>query len=165
MKISKALPADIEPIMELIHDAVKDMHSSGLYQWNEEYPTADIITEDVSAGTLYKATEGDCITGVIVLNRQYFSGYETITWEDKGGNFLVVHRLCIHPSFQGKGLAKKLMSFAEEYAVKHKYSSIRLDTSALNKTALGLYDKLNYRRVGSFTFDDKKWQCFEKVFK
>jgi ribosomal protein S18 acetylase RimI-like enzyme len=77
-----------------------------------------------------------------------------------------VHRLCLLPAFQGKGLAKQLMQFAEEYAVKNKYSSIRLDTYSKNFIALNLYDSLKYRRAGDVSFRaGKTFHCFEKMLK
>jgi ribosomal protein S18 acetylase RimI-like enzyme len=165
MDISKATRADITSIMELIHQAVLEMHRRQLYQWNENYPNIDIITEDITAGSLYKVTADDKIAGIVVLNEKQSPEYSSLTWESNREKYLVVHRLCIHPDFQGKGLAKKLMSFAEEHAVKHNYSSIRLDTFTLNQKAMRLYDSLKYRRVGTVAFREKTFQCFEKVFK
>jgi ribosomal protein S18 acetylase RimI-like enzyme len=163
MNVSKALKADIVPIMELIRQAVLEMHRRKLFQWDDAYPNVDIITEDIAAGSLYKVTIGEKLAGIIVLNEKQSPEYNGLTWESNQGKFLVVHRLCIHPDFQGKGLAKKLMSFAEEHAVKNKYSSIRLDTFTLNQKALQLYDSLKYRRVGTVAFREKIFQCFEKV--
>jgi len=163
MEITKAVPENINHIMSLIDAAVKAMITSGLYQWDEHYPNQDIITEDIAAGSLFKISEKGKITGIIVLNEQYFPEYNALTWEDDKGRFLVVHRLCIHPDCQGKGLGKKLMKFAEEYALKNNYSSIRLDTFTKNQTALGLYDALGYRRAGEVVFTKGKFQCFEKV--
>jgi ribosomal protein S18 acetylase RimI-like enzyme len=165
MNVSKALKADIVPIMELIHQAVLEMHQRKLFQWDDTYPNIEIITEDITAGSLYKATIDDIIAGIIVLNEKQSPEYSNLTWESSQGKYLVVHRLCIHPHFQGKGLAKKLMSFAEDHAAKNKYNSIRLDTFTGNQKALRLYDTLKYRRVGTVAFREKIFQCFEKVIK
>jgi ribosomal protein S18 acetylase RimI-like enzyme len=86
-----------------------------------------------------------------------------LTWEANDGKFLIVHRLCIHPDYQGRGLAKALMQFAEEYALKNGYASIRMDTFITNKAALGLYNALGYRRAGQLVFSRGHFQVFEKV--
>jgi GNAT superfamily N-acetyltransferase len=165
MTITKGVFSDIPEIMSLISAAVKKMIAGGLYQWDDSYPNIDIITDDVKSGTLFKISEKDRISGVIVLNEQYFPRYKDLTWEDEGGKFLIVHRLCVHPDYQGQGYAQKLMRFAEEYAKKNSYSSIRLDTFTGNQKALALYDSLQYRRVGMVTFRMGIFQCFEKGVK
>jgi ribosomal protein S18 acetylase RimI-like enzyme len=164
MKISLAVPEDIPVIMELIRAAIKAMHADGLYQWNDEYPNLEIITGDFNAGSLYKITASKTIAGVIVLNDQYVPQYNELKWETDDPRPLIVHRLCIHPDFQGQGLAKKLMLYTEEYAVKSGFRTIRLDTSTVNLTALGLYERLGYRRAGIISFRPGfMFQCFEKV--
>jgi len=119
MTITKASKSDINTIMDLIHQAVLEMHRRKLFQWDDAYPNIDIIAEDITAGSLYKATINNKIAGIIVLNEKQSPEYNNLTWESNQGKYLVVHRLCIHPDFQGKGLAKKLMSFAEDHAVKN----------------------------------------------
>jgi ribosomal protein S18 acetylase RimI-like enzyme len=165
MNISKAVQADITPIMELIQEAVRVMNEGGLHQWDDQYPNVDIITEDIAAKSLHKITADGKIAGIIVLSEEYFPGYDKLKWEDEGSKFLIVHRLCVHPDFQGQGLAKKLMTFAEEYAMSHYYTSIRLDTFTGNQIALGLYDSIGYRRVGLVRFRLGSFQVFEKVLK
>ena len=163
MNIYKASPADIPEIMSLIRAAVKKMIAGGLFQWDEHYPNIDIITDDVKARNLFKILENDRIAGVMVLNEQYPPEYDDLVWEDKGRRFLCVHRLCVHPDFQGRGYSKKLMRFAEEHAKKNGRSSIRLDTNTGNQKALALYDSLDYRRVGTVRFRMGHFQVFEKV--
>jgi ribosomal protein S18 acetylase RimI-like enzyme len=163
MTIAKASPSDIPEIMSLIHAAVKKMMAGGLYQWNEHYPNIDIITEDIDAGTLFKISQKGRIAAVVVLNKQYSTQYKDLDWRDEGGKFLIVHRLCVHPDYQSKGYSKKLMFFAEDYAKKNRYSSIRLDTYTSNHIALALYESLNYRRAGTVTFESGLFQVFEKV--
>jgi ribosomal protein S18 acetylase RimI-like enzyme len=162
MTITKASSADIPEIMALIRATVNKMIAGGLYQWDEHYPNLDIITDDIKTGNLFKISEEDRIAGVMVLNEQYSPAYNDLAWEDERGKYLIVHRLCVHPDYQGKGYSKKLMLFAGEHATKNGYSSIRLDTHTGNQRALALYDSLNYRRVGTVTFDKGLFQCFEK---
>jgi GNAT superfamily N-acetyltransferase len=162
LKIAQANPGDIVPVMELIRKAVRAMNDSGLFQWTEDYPNEEIITEDIAAGTLYKITTGDVIAGIIVLNHQYFPEYDVLKWDVNDPHPLIVHRLCIHPDYQGQGLSRILMQFAEAYALRNHYLSIRLDTGTLNTKALALYDALGYRRVGEVSFRPGLFQVFEK---
>ncbi|MNN72431.1 putative acetyltransferase [compost metagenome] len=76
-----------------------------------------------------------------------------------------MHRLAVHPEVQGKGIARKLIAFAEEYARQSGYSSIRLDTYSKNTRALALYPSLGYERRGEVFFPHRavSFPVFEKV--
>ena len=54
--------------------------------------------------------------------------YKSVKWLTKTHKNVYIHRLAIHPNYQGKGLALKLMDFANEIAIKNNCESIRLDT-------------------------------------
>jgi ribosomal protein S18 acetylase RimI-like enzyme len=82
---------------------------------------------------------------------------------DKQGRVLAVHRLCVNPAFQGQGIGRKLMLFAEDYARKNKYTSIRLDAFAKNPISVGLYESLAFQRRGFVSFlPGSISYCFEK---
>lgn len=69
-----------------------------------------------------------------------------------------VSKLLVHPSFQRKGVAKKLMSALEDYAIDHNKLLITLDTRTGDK-AEPLYSALGYQTAGiipSFAKDPKE---------
>ena len=98
-----------------------------------------------------------------MLNDEQSQEYNSLSWSDNTGKPLAVHRLCVSTAFQGKGVAKKLMWFAEDYARENKYSSIRLDAFINNKISVGLYDSLGYQRTGILQFRKGEFYCYEKV--
>jgi GNAT superfamily N-acetyltransferase len=164
MKITRAVKSDIDPIMTLIHQAVDMMLKNGIDQWNEHYPSREIITNDIATRSLFKITSGKETAGIIVLNESQAKEYLNLPWQDNMGKPVVVHRLCLHPDFQGKGLSRQLMQFTEAYAVKNKYTSIRLDTYSKNFKALNLFGSLQYHLVGNASFGAGQiFHCFEKV--
>ncbi len=65
---------------------------------------------------------------------------------------LVIHRLCVHPDWQARGLARQLMDFAENHARTQSYASIRLDAYKGNPRAIAFYEKRGYQRVGQARF-------------
>jgi ribosomal protein S18 acetylase RimI-like enzyme len=71
-------------------------------------------------------SNADC-EGVVSINSIQEDEYRSIPWEDKNGKILVIHRLAVHPKYQRKGYASKLMDFAEMPGFDNNYSSIRLD--------------------------------------
>jgi GNAT superfamily N-acetyltransferase len=164
MQINLALPQEIDSIMSLIKAAIKKMHNEGIDQWGDYYPTREIFLADIDHRTLYAARIDDRIAGIVVLNKTQSPEYGSIDWSDKDGKVLAVHRLCVDPVFQGHGVGKKLMRFAEHYALETKYSSIRLDAFSDNHISCSLYHSLDYQRRGNVSFlPGKISYCYEKV--
>jgi ribosomal protein S18 acetylase RimI-like enzyme len=161
--IVKATLDEIDCVMTLVSDAVQNMEDNGIHQWDTIYPDRTVFEEDITSSALYCVKCDNEIVGIITLNEEQPQEYIGIRWRDNG-NPLVVHRLCIHPACQRKGLAQILMQFAEKYALEHGYSSIRLDTFTGNPKALGLYTSLQYQQKGTVKFRKGDFYCFEKVF-
>jgi ribosomal protein S18 acetylase RimI-like enzyme len=162
MNTTRGVPSEIDQVMTLIKEAISEMERNGIHQWDEIYPDRTVMLNDVAAGQLYSTMSGNTITGVITLNEDQPSEYGSISWNDEGRP-LVVHRLCIDPEFQGQGLAKRLMEFAEDYARENNFTSIRLDAFPDNSRAVALYDSLNYQLLGTVRFRKGEFYCYEKV--
>ncbi|WP_252863372.1 GNAT family N-acetyltransferase [Paenibacillus riograndensis] len=164
-KIRNARRDEIGAIMELIAKCVQVMQAGGSDQWNESYPNQEVISEDVDNGTLYAYEEQGAIAGIIVLDEEQAEQYDAIDWAEGQGPHLMMHRLAVHPEVQGKGIARKLIAFAEEHARSRGYTSIRLDTYAKNARALALYPSLGYEYRGVVDFPGRtaNFSVFEKV--
>ena len=148
----------------IIESVIDKMNAEQIFQWDEQYPSREIIKKDISEGSAFGFFQLDELRGYIVLNEEYSPEYNSLEWKDKNGTALIVHRLSIKADCQGQGIAKQLMMFAEEYAINRGNSSIRLDAFLHNKAALSLYDNLGYTKVGTVTFRKGEFYCYEKVF-
>jgi ribosomal protein S18 acetylase RimI-like enzyme len=162
IEIKKVHAAGIALVMEIIRDAVQDMEAHGIHQWDEIYPGRTVFSADIAAGNLYGLWLDGSLAGIVVLNEDQSSEYQAVVWQDNG-HPLVIHRLCIKPAFQGQGLARMLVMFAEEFARRHRFTSIRLDAFQQNPDALKLYDSLRYQRRGLVIFRRGPFFCYEKV--
>ena len=60
-------------------------------------------------------------------------------------NQVKMRQVAVHPSLQGKGLGKKLLTFTEEWCKKNNISSIELNA---RETAIPFYLSMNYHMVG-----------------
>jgi ribosomal protein S18 acetylase RimI-like enzyme len=142
------------------------MEAQGIYQWNKAYPNLELINNDIKTGTGYVIREkNDCIA-YVAINEEQSAEYSQIDWSIDASKVLVIHRLSVHPNSQGKGIARRLMDFIEDFAKRNQYSCIRLDAYSGNITALRLYDRMGYQRLGQvfFPFRDLPFYCYEKVF-
>ncbi len=152
--------------MELYASCSKHLERKGVVQWNEHYPNTKIVTEDIKQGTIFAYRGESHITGIITLDEDLPEEFESITWADsKAEKVLVIHRLAVDPQLQGKGIAAKLIDFAESYAKEHQYSSIRLDCFSQNQRAYHFYEKMNFVHRGLVVFPHSSvpFHCFEKL--
>lgn len=161
--IRHATAADVPALQVLLRDCVAAMRAAGIEQWDEVYPNEAIIRKDIAAQTLRVLDESGSIIGCVTLDDQPDPLWKGLAWSDDGVPFIAVHRLMIHPSHQGRGLAKKLMLHTESVAKDGECRSIRLDSFTQNPGALALYEKLGYRRTGIATMRKGLFIGFEKM--
>ncbi|MDT8715994.1 GNAT family N-acetyltransferase [Clostridium sp. 19966] len=160
--IRKARLEEADTIMDLIKAAVKDLNDKNINQWDDIYPNKEVIEEDIKKQNLYVAAEED-IKGIIVLNEFQDKEYFDLKWRYTEGKPLVIHRLCVHPKAQGRGVAKALISFAESFAIENNYNFMRLDAFTENSISCSLYEKVGFEKAGLVNFRKGKFYCFEKA--
>ena len=74
--------------------------------------------------------------------------------------------MAIHPDFQSKGYAQKLMAFGENYAKQYGFTSVRLDTFSQNKRNQQFYENRGYQKLGSIFYpkqSEHPFYCYELV--
>lgn len=165
MKIDRATIDNIPEILELVQKVIEEMNSNDITQWNDQYPPLEIFSNDIEKDTLYVMRDDEKIIGIIVLSDEQDKEYEPVKWTDKAGKFLIVHRLAVHPSWQRKGVAEKLMDFTEQFAKENGFTSIRIDTFSRNPRMLAFIQKRQYeRKPGEIFFPENQepYYCYEK---
>jgi GNAT superfamily N-acetyltransferase len=155
----------IEPVLCLLNNVVKHMLENNIQQWDEIYPSKEIISADMDGGSAFGLFINDKLSGYVALNSEQSPEYSIIPSKDINGKILVIHRLFIDPKEQKKGLGKKLLNFAELYGKENLFSSIRFDAFSQNKTATHLYEKNKYNLMGTVTYRKGKFYCYEKSLK
>jgi GNAT superfamily N-acetyltransferase len=162
--IRKSLFDDLVTIEKVLEDVKADMNSNGIDQWDSEYPNRKILKQDIEHQVGYVYVENEKVLSYMVLNESYDKEYDLLTWK-YGSPFLVLHRLFVSPTAQGKGISSKMIKFAEQYARENGYNSIRLDAFSLNQTANMVYLQKGYELVGTVTFRKGVFNCYEKAIK
>jgi len=164
--IRKAEEIDIKPIMLMTNACARAMIAQGVFQWNEHYPDVTAFENDIKRNELYVLEVEGEVKGSIVISTLMDEEYIPIKWYTDNKNNIYVHRLAIHPDFQGKGNAQQLMDFAEQFAFENNYSSIRLDTFSQNKRNQKFYELRGYKRLGEIYFPKQSeypFNCYELV--
>lgn len=166
MIIKKALKQDLEQLLSIVKSCGQHLIEQGIFQWNEEYPSKEILQNDIELQQIWKLEDENAIVGLIVLTEIEDSTYQNVKWLTKNQKNLYIHRLAVHPNFQGKGFAQKLMDFAERFALENRYNSIRLDTFSQNKRNQQFYAQRNYVKLEGVYFPNQSefpFYCYEKV--
>ncbi|OCA85302.1 GNAT family N-acetyltransferase [Pseudobacillus wudalianchiensis] len=156
---------ELAQVKQFYADITSDLRKKGIHQWDYFYPNHFVIKNDLKNGTLFGVKEEHHLIGTIVLNMNQSKQYLKLHWEEQSGRPFIIHRLAVHPLHQGKGIGKKLLNFAKEYAFKKGYTSIRLDVYAQNPEAVGMYERAGYQIRGTVKFPLRKvpYLCFEKI--
>lgn len=76
---------------------------------------------------------------------------------------MVIHRVAIEKNYLGKGYAKNIFRFAEEFARNRKIYSIKADTNFDNADMLNIFKKLGYLYCGEVYFRGCPRKAFEKT--
>jgi ribosomal protein S18 acetylase RimI-like enzyme len=160
MKIKIAEPRHLQQIPELIKACILDMESKDIYQWNDYYPTLDYFEDDINKGNMRVIESNDELIGIITFNEFQDDEYKDVRWLTATGNNLVIHRLAVNPKWQRKGVARFLMDYAEDYAFKKGYASIRLDAFSDNKRVLRFYRNRGYIKTGQVYFPKRETPFF-----
>ena len=164
--IRLAKNADIDVLIDITKACAKYMISKGIYQWNEQYPSKEAFVNDAKHNELYVLEIETKIIGCIAISTYMDEEYFTINWLTPNDKNLYIHRVAIHPNYQGKGYAQQLMTFAESHAIENRYTSIRLDTFSQNKRNQKFYELRGYKRLGDIFFPKQSefpFYCYELV--
>lgn len=160
--IRKGCLTDIEEICRMIKKVTADLDNKGIFQWDTIYPDKKTLTKDIEQQWLYVYEEDNQLKGIVVLNEEQDEAYNTLCWKFNDDKILIVHRLCISPEYQGQGIGKVLMQYAEDYARQSGYGAVRLDAFTKNPISCKLYETIGYIKVGTVTFRKGLFFCYEK---
>ena len=163
--IRKAIKHDLKKILEITNECAKKMISENIYQWNEFYPSIEVFEKDLDSESLYVIEYKKNIIGCISISDYKDIEYENIAWKTEDHN-IYIHRLAVLPEFQGMGYAQKMMSYAEDYARKKLYYSVRLDTFSKNLKNQKFYEQRGYIKLGEIYFPKQSkfpFYCYELI--
>lgn len=160
----KATITEIPEIWNILQQAIKRRKEDGSDQWQDGYPNPEVIQNDIEKNAGFVLTENDNIIGYCAVLINDEPAYDEIkgkwlTNED----FVVFHRVAIAENHLGKGLAKKLFDFIEDFALSNKIYSIKVDTNFDNFAMLSIFEKRGYVLCGEVYFRGSARKAFEKV--
>ena len=111
----RAEPEDLPRLLNLYLGSIALMRLQGIDQWDDVYPSEDVLAQDIANRDLYVLEDDDGLAASVVLNEEQEPQYRYVDWRYHTGNIGTIHRLCVDAGHRGKGCGKKIARMAEAY--------------------------------------------------
>lgn len=163
-KFEKASIDQAEEIWAILSEAIVRRRSDGSNQWQDGYPNLEVVKSDIANGYGYVMRDEQGIAGycAILINDEPAYGDIEGAWLS-AGDFVVFHRVAVAKQYLGKGIARLMLGFIDEYALKNNIFSVRADTNFDNAAMLALFEKTGYQYCGEVYFRGSPRKAFEKL--
>jgi GNAT superfamily N-acetyltransferase len=166
MILRKATSVEAPAIWEILQQAIEQRRKDGSQQWQQGYPNAKTVEDDIEQGYAYVLTDDDTIIAYAAIIFGIEPAYEKI--EGKwltDGDYVVVHRVATSDAAKGKGVATHLFKLLENLCLERQVYSIKVDTNFDNVPMIRILDKLNYTYCGEVYFKGASRKAYEKVLR
>ena len=162
MEFKKGTTQDLDSVCFLIKDAIAEMEKNGIYQWDEIYPAREDFEEDIRNNYLYVVYEENELVAFYAISGECDEQYNNAEWEYESDSAYVLHRFCVSPKVQNRGIGKKVLLHIEQQIKKMGYNSVRLDTFTQNPFAQKLYRHNGYESRGYADWRKGRFDLMEK---
>lgn len=154
--IRKATHNDIESIMTIVRSAQSALAELGIDQWQDGYPTQEVIADDINAGIGYLSCDSNNIAlGYAAIVKDGEPAYTQIpdtAWHTPN-SYVVIHRLCVAEGMRRRGVALQLMRYAVNLAHDSNITAMRIDTHEGNIRMLAMLNKLGFEYCGKIIYE------------
>lgn len=157
-----AKKSDIDDVVKLIKAAIVQMEADGIYQWDDIYPAKEDFINDIEKKSLYLAIDSKKLAAIYVISAESDEAYKNATWENNDESAYILHRFCVSPDYQNKGIGKEVLAHIETQIYEMGYKSIRLDAFTENPYAQRLYRKSGYIVRGYADWRKGRFELMEK---
>ena len=126
---------DIERVMEIIKQAQQYFKEKGINQWQNGYPNAKVIENDIKNGHSFVLIKNNEIVGTIAISFEGEATYNKIFEGDwkSNDNYAVIHRIAVDHELKGIGLSSEMIKQTELMCNKKSVGSIKVDTHEDNQ--------------------------------
>jgi ribosomal protein S18 acetylase RimI-like enzyme len=177
--IKKAGTEELQKVFEVIKLCTARLEEEGLDHWTKYYSNFDEFLKriaDQNAEVFIAETNGSVSATIAISNTppKYFTNSETAEVgnilqfysEVEPAKIAYLSALAVSPEFQGQGLGRFMLAWAEETLAARRITSIRFDTRAENKPAVKLYESMDYKIVYKESIsNDENYYFYEKIIK
>lgn len=161
LRVERAEPKDAEAVYALYH-ALKDAPYS---TWSEDYPSRELVDSDVMGGKtlVLREASGRIVAAIALLALEDDPELDEMApWDRSMTRWAIPARLGVARAYQGRGLARRLLSLAMETARAEGCDGVRFFVAERNPIARRSYAKLGFDICGTCERWDERWLCYQK---
>ena len=172
IEIRKSTREDVPSLLEIFDEARETIKALGIDQWQNGYPHADVIQNDIYRGESYSVVCDGEICGTFALIEQGEPTYDKIfngawlTGESLAADpdYFAIHRVAISVKMRGCGIATKIIEFAADKARLAGKRSLRIDTHHGNVVMRRMLEKHGFAHTGTiYLTDNSERVAYEKL--
>ena len=152
MLIRKSDKSDIKFLMPIFDEARRTIATLGIDQWQNGYPSEDVILDDIEKAQSYLCEIDGKVCGTFAMLENGEPTYDKIydgEWlTGDSGEYIAIHRVAISVSTRGSGLSGKIIAYATDFAVEKGRKSLRIDTHRGNVVMTRMLEKNGFKYCG-----------------
>lgn len=150
----KAVPADLPAMLALVKQAQAFMATLGIDQWQDGYPSEEILAEDIRLKRIYVYDDDGAVASISMITDEPEPIYDALEGEWLSDRpYLTIHRMALDDAHRHGGIAAKIIENAVSMAKEKNLASIRVDTHRGNKAMRRFLEKHGFVECGLVTYE------------
>lgn len=151
--IRKSTKDDVKSIMPIFEEARGTIAALGIDQWQNGYPSEEVILADVEKEQSYLCDLDGNICGTFAMLTDGEPTYDKIydgQWltGDDSRDYIAIHRVAVSVTSRGSGLSGRIIGYAADFAVSMNRKSLRIDTHRGNVVMRRMLEKNGFQFCG-----------------
>ena len=152
MIIRKSVTGDLCAIRDIFSEARETIAALGIDQWQDGYPTREIVLGDIEKRQSYCVLEGDKIIATFALifdgEPTYDKIYEGAWISGDSDDYIAMHRVAVSVACRGKGVSTAIVEYARRTARALGRNFVRIDTHRGNAVMRRMLEKHGFIYCG-----------------
>ena len=126
----RAARCDLPQILRLVEQAQRFLAACGVDQWQDGFPTADVLRQDITCRQGYVVTVDGIVSAFVCLSLEPEEAYaHPIRGGFRlSGPYATIHRTAVDDACRGRGLSHILFSVCQREAAAAGKTVLRIDT-------------------------------------
>lgn len=157
--IRRATEHDVTALLALFAQARATIAALGIDQWQNGYPSLDVVREDVARERCYAVLLGEQLCGAFVLVEDGEPTYDRICegeWitGNESRDYVAIHRVAVAVEQRGRGVSSAIVDYAASRATELGRASLRIDTHRGNVVMRRMLEKHGFCHCGVIYLQD-----------
>jgi len=156
--IRKTEARDIPALVEIFAEARKTIAALGIDQWQNGYPNAAVVAEDIERSQSFVVETGGRVIATFAMLTNGEPTYDTIfdgQWETGDhADYIALHRVAILVACRGQGISTKIIDHAVACARALERRSLRIDTHEGNVVMRKMLEHHGFVHCGTIHLAD-----------